>query len=224
MRRSARLCDAAMTGVIKKVRPGVSELEILFEVDYQLIRAGAEATSFPSALYIHNQRQDDRAKGKKDASTHPIEAGTAIPFEFGAVYDGYASDFGRTVWIGEPPAEYRKTFDLVMASQAAGIAAMKSGKITAAQLDAVARKVIDGGGYGAHFRHRLGHGIGMDVHEVPFLNTGDDTVLENGMAFTIEPSIILDGRWMVRVEDVVVVRDDGGESLSNYSRELRVSG
>jgi Xaa-Pro aminopeptidase len=222
MRKAGAIVDETMTETMTKLRPGVTELEILTELDYQMTRLGATAPSFPTSIYLVNPRYEKSGFATKGKTTRPIEPGTAVPFDFGAVYEGYCSDFGRTVWIGEPPAEYVRTHELVMASQAAGIAAMKSGQITAAELDGVARKVIEDGGYGAGFRHRLGHGIGMDVHEPPFLNVGDDTVLANGMCFTIEPSILLDNRWYVRVEDVVVVRDDGGEPLSHYTKELLV--
>ncbi len=222
MRRAGELVDQAMGEVLSHLRPGVSELEILMEVDYQLYRLGSEATSFPTSLYIINPRRGAAMVEVKGTTTHPIESGTAVPFDFGAVSDGYCSDFGRTAWIGEPPVEYRHTHELVMSSQAAGIAALRAGRVTAAEADRIARRVIEEAGYGAGFRHRLGHGIGMDVHEPPFLAAGDDTVLTAGMCFTVEPSIILDERWMVRVEDVTVVRDDGGESLSNFSRDLLV--
>ncbi|MCW5882621.1 MAG: aminopeptidase P family protein [Anaerolineae bacterium] len=219
MRKAGDIVDKTMAEALKKTKPGITELELLTEVEYQMTLHGSDAPSFPTALYIINPRYDKTGFATKGRVDRAIEPGTSVPFDFGAVYEGYCSDFGRTVWIGEPPAEYLRTHELVMASQAAGIAAMRSGKITAAQLDAVARQVIDDAGYGAGFRHRLGHGIGMDVHEPAFLNTGDDTLLTNGMCFTIEPSIILDDRWMVRVEDVVVVRDTGGEPLSHYSKQ-----
>lgn len=222
MRRAGELVDLAMAEVLKKLRIGVSELEILTEVDYQLARLGSQATSFPTALYIINPAREGEMVHDKGKSTHPIQAGIAVPFDFGAVYNGYCSDFGRTVWMGEPPQEYIRTFDLVMQAQRAGAAAMQSGKVTAAQVDAAARIVIEDAGYGKGFRHRLGHGIGMDVHEPPFLTHFDETVLQNGMTFTDEPSIRLDDRWIVRVEDVFVVREDGGEALSNYSRDLMV--
>ncbi len=222
MRKAGDIVDQTMAEVLKHVRPGITELELLTEVEYQMARLGSEAPSFPTALYIINPNYDKSGFSTKGRVDRPIEPGTAIPFDFGAVYHGYCSDFGRTVWVGEAPAEYLRTFELIMQSQAAGIAAMKSGQITAADLDAVARRVIDDAGYGAGFRHRLGHGIGMDVHEPPFLNKGDDSVLLNGMCFTIEPSIILDNRWMVRVEDVVVVRDNGGEPLSHYPKDPMV--
>ncbi len=222
MKRAGELVDLAMAEVLKKLRVGVSELEISTEIDYQLERLGSHATSFPTALYIINPKRGDEMIHVKGKTTHPIEPGIAVPFDFGAIYNGYCSDFGRTVWIGDPPAEYIRTHELVMAAQRAGAEAMKAGHATAAQADHAARSVIEDAGYGKGFRHRLGHGIGMDVHEPPFLTHFDHTVLQNGMTFTDEPSIILDNRWMVRVEDVFVVRDDGGEALSNYSRALMV--
>lgn len=222
MRRAGELVDLAMAEVLKKLRVGVSELEMLTEIDFQLLRLGSQATSFPTSLYIINPKRKGEMVHVKGKSTHPIELGIAVPFDFGAIYNGYCSDFGRTVWIGEPPQEYIRTHELVMRAQRVGAEAMKSGQVTAAQVDAAARKIIVDAGYGKGFRHRLGHGIGMDVHEPPFLTSHDETVLQNGMTFTDEPSIILDDRWMVRVEDVFVVREDGGEALSNFSRALMV--
>lgn len=222
MKRAGELVDLAMAEVLKKLRVGVSELEILTEIDYQLLRLGSQATSFPTSLYIINPKRGDEMIHVKGKSTHPIEAGIAVPFDFGAIYNGYCSDFGRTVWIGEPPVEYIRTHELVMQAQRAGADAMKAGQVTAAQVDHAARSVIEDAGYGKGFRHRLGHGIGMDVHEPPFLTHFDHTVLQNGMTFTDEPSIILDEKWMVRVEDVFVVREGGGEALSNFSRELMI--
>lgn len=221
MRRAAELVDQAMAEVLARLRVGISELDVLTEIDYQLARLGAEATSFPTSLYIINPRRRGAVAEAKGRSTHPIEPGTAIAFDFGAVWEGYCSDFGRTVWVGEPPPEYRRTHELVMASQAAGISALRPG-VPSEEVDRLARRVIEESGYGAGFRHRLGHGIGMDVHEPPFLAAGDSTQLQTGMCFTVEPSIILDDRWMVRVEDVVVVRDTGGESLNTFPRDLLV--
>jgi Xaa-Pro aminopeptidase len=222
MRRAGELVDRTMTEVMKKLRVGVSELEILTEIDYQLLRLGSQATSFPTSLYIINPARAGEMVHVKGKSNHPLEPGIAVPFDFGAVHNGYCSDFGRTVWIGEPPQEYIRTFELVMEAQRAGAKAMRGGQVSAAQVDAAARRVIQDAGYGHGFRHRLGHGIGMDVHEPPFLTASDMTVLQEGMTFTDEPSIILDDRWMVRVEDVFVVRATGGEALSHYSRELLV--
>jgi Xaa-Pro aminopeptidase len=146
----------------------------------------------------------------------------SVLFDFGAVYNGYCYDFGRTVSFGEPPAEFQRVYDLVMASQRAGIAALRAGANTCEGTDAAARKVIEDGGYGAEFRHRLGHAIGVDVHEPPFLTKGDTTLLQEGMLFTIEPSIMVFGGFSARVEDVVVARPDGGEPLTRGFQSLIV--
>jgi len=153
----------------------------------------------------------------------PLEAPVSISFDFGSVLDGYCYDFGRSVFFGEPDAEYRKIYDLVIASQAAGIAALKTGN-TCEQADVAARAVIADAGYGHAFRHRLGHGIGMDVHEPPFLIKGDTTVLQPGMCFTAEPSIFVPMQFGARVEDIVVVGDGSGEALTTRFKELKVIG
>jgi len=138
------------------------------------------------------------------------------------VLEGYCSDFGRTVHFGEPTEEFRRCYDLVIGSHDAAIREMKSGQITAEGANAVARAVIEKGGYGEHFRHRLGHGIGLDVHEPAFLTQGDTTVLQTGMAFTVEPSIYWPGHVGTRIEDIVIVRPEGGEVLNQISNSLYV--
>ncbi|MCU0494604.1 MAG: M24 family metallopeptidase, partial [Chloroflexaceae bacterium] len=138
-------------------------------------------------------------------------------------YQDYCYDYGRSVFFGEPDAEYRRAYALVMDSQAAGIAALRAGN-TAEQADATARAIIEAGGYGHAFRHRLGHAIGLDVHERPWLLSGDRSVLQPGMCFTVEPSIFLPHQFGARVEDVVVVREIGGEALTNGFQGLHVVG
>jgi len=145
-----------------------------------------------------------------------------IDIRVGGIYRGWCYDFGRTVFFGEPNAEAIRVHELVMASQAAGIAALKAGQATTSDVDAAARQVIEEAGYGATFRHRLGHGIGMDVHEPPFLTQGDETPLQEGMLFTIEPSIMQFNDYSARVEDVVVARAAGGEKLTDGWQELIV--
>jgi Xaa-Pro aminopeptidase len=151
----------------------------------------------------------------------PLDAPVSISFDFGAVYDGYCYDYGRSVFFGDPGSGYRRVHSLVMQAQAAGIAALRAGN-TCEQADAAARAVIDGAGYGEAFRHRLGHSIGMDVHEPPFLTAADSTTLRPGMCFTVEPSIFIPHRFGARVEDVVVVRDGGGEPLTHGFQALHV--
>ena len=139
--------------------------------------------------------------------------GEVVLFDFGAVWQGYCSDFGRTVPCGEPPAELRgrATRACSRRRRPAGTAA-RPGAL-ARDVNAACRAPIEEAGYGDGFRHRMGHGIGLDVHERPFLSVEDETPLEAGMTFTDEPSILVDGRFGVRVEDVIEVTPAGGRML-----------
>jgi Xaa-Pro aminopeptidase len=144
-------------------------------------------------------------------------------FDFGGVVDGYCSDFGRTIFCGEPTADYREAYAIMLAAQEAGRAAAKVGAI-AHEVNAACRAPIEESGLGEHFRHRMGHGIGMDVHERPFLSTEDETPLLPGMTFTDEPSIIIPGRFSVRIEDIIVVEEGGGRKLNSYPAALVANG
>ena len=146
-----------------------------------------------------------------------MQRGNGVSFDFGAVVDGYCSDFGRTVAIGEPSDEYERVYDAVISAQAAGFAAVKPGAL-AREVDAACRQVIVDAGYGDWFRHRTGHCIGLDVHEYPFISEEDETPLEAGMTFTIEPSVFWPGRVGVRIEDIVVVTEDGESSSASTRR------
>ena len=190
-------------------------------VDDTLYEFGADWMSFHTGIYMGGKAESG-AQSVFEATDRVLERGGSIAFDFGALLDGYCSDFGRTVFIGEPTAERRKVYDLVMESQQAAIERMVDGQITAAQLDDVARSIIAEAGYGERFIHRLGHAIGKDVHEPPFLLEADQTVLREGMFFTIEPSVVLDDGSFIRVEDVVMVGSDGGVNFNVTSHDLRV--
>jgi Xaa-Pro dipeptidase len=222
MREAGKITTNAFADVLAQLKHGMTELEIIAEVDYQLKKHGSLGPSFTTSLYNsgpnHPLKFGQRQETWKRVLTPPV----SILFDFGAAYNGMCYDFGRTVFFGEPDDEYKKIYKLVMDSQAAGIAAMKAGQVTAAQVDAAARQVIEDAGYGEEFRHRLGHGIGMDVHEPPFLTKTDHTILQEGMLFTIEPSITQFNTFSARVEDVVVVRPDGGEPLTSQFQEMHV--
>jgi Xaa-Pro aminopeptidase len=138
------------------------------------------------------------------------------------VLEGYVSDFGRTVYCAQPDEELYSIHNLVMSAQAEGIKALRAGEQTCEEVDRKARSVIEEAGYGPNFFHRLGHGIGIDVHEPPFLAHGNRTVVEENMCFTVEPSIWVKGKCFTRVEDVVVVTPDGGESLNSVTRNIIV--
>jgi Xaa-Pro dipeptidase len=222
MRRAGAITEAAFAAVLERLEHGMLELDVVSEIDHQLRRHGSLGPSFTTSLYTSGPHHP-LLFGQREATwRRPLTPPVSILFDFGAILDGYCYDFGRTVFFGEPDADYVGIVELVMASQAAGIAALRAGTATAAEADAAARDVIAAAGLGETFRHRLGHAIGLDVHEPPFLTAADRTPLQEGMLFTVEPSITRFDRFSARVEDVVLVRPDGGEPLTTAFRELLV--
>ncbi len=222
MKEAGRITEAAFADTLKNLKLGMTELEVVQEVNYQLRKHGSLGQSFTTSLYNSGPNHPLKFGERMETWKRKLDPPVSILFDFGAIYKGWCYDFGRTVFFGEPTDEAVNVYNLVMESQAAGVAALKSGSATTTDADAAARKVIEDGGYGEEFRHRLGHGIGMDVHEPPFLTKGDETLLEEGMLFTIEPSITQFNTFSARVEDVVVALPDGGEKLTNGWQELIV--
>ena len=178
-------------------------------VEHELRARGSRCPSFPTHIFTWGERRLD--SGGPYAS-EPLREGEVVLFDFGAVWHGYCSDFGRTVACGEPPADYEQVIRVLLEAQEAGRAAAVPGAL-AREVNAACRGPIEAAGLGEGFRHRMGHGIGLDVHEHPFLSVEDETPLEAGMTFTDEPSILVDGRFGVRVEDVIEVTPGGGRTL-----------
>ena len=186
-------------------------------VEHELRRAGSRCPSFTTHIFTGLGEHDlDSGTGTAGA---PLGDGTAVMFDFGGVVDGYCSDFGRTIYCGEPPAEYREAYEVMLAAQEAGRAAAGVGTL-AAEVNAACRRPIEEAGLGEHFKHRMGPGIGVDVHEWPFISEEDRTPLEAGMTFTDEPSIMWDGQLGVRIEDIVVCEEGGGRKLNSYPAAL----
>jgi Xaa-Pro aminopeptidase len=220
MKRACDVVDSVMADVEGKVVPGVTEIELASEVAYRMKLAGSRTESFDTGVWSMGPGDDRDATVR--VSETPLRTGMGVSFDFGAVVEGYCSDFGRTVHIGEPDAEYLRVYELVMAAQQAGIDAVRPG-VTAAEVHAATRRVIVDGGYGDWFRHRTGHCIGMDVHELPYISEEDDTPLEEGMTFTIEPSVFWPGHVGVRVEDIIVCGPLGGHKLNEHPTTMVVS-
>lgn len=214
---ACRMADRAMAAVTDRVRPGVTELDLAAEVDHALRTQGSRTVSFDTGVWQMGPHDDRDATVR--VSAQPLRPGTGVSFDFGGVNGGYCSDFGRTVHVGEPDAEYAKVYDLVIAAQAAGIAAVRPG-VTASAVHRACREVIVDGGYGDWFRHRTGHCIGLDVHELPFISEEDETPLEPGMTFTIEPSVFWPGHVGVRIEDIILCTETGGRKLNEYAEAL----
>jgi Xaa-Pro aminopeptidase len=223
MQATGSIVDKAMTDILTFLAPdsGQTELDVAYEIDRLMVKYGADGSSFVTNVWQMGPGEVRPLAMK--ASRRPLERGNSLSFDFGSTLDGYCYDFGRSVYLGEPPDEYRRVHALVMQAAQVGIEALQDGQRTAEQVDALARQVIVDGGYGDWFRHRLGHGIGMDVHEPPYLDRGDSSVLRQGMCFTVEPSIFIAGKFGARTEDVVVVGGaEGGRLLTSYRRDLQV--
>ncbi len=218
MRRAADVADEAFAGIVPRLRPGMSEWDIKLEVEHQLRLAGAQGTSFQTGIMIRGQGCDGPLEGVSATPENHLEPGRVLAFDFGAIVDGYASDFGRTVFVGDPDPELLRIHDLIVEAQAEGMRALRPGTPTT-EVDARARSVIEAAGYGEAFFHRLGHGIGIDVHEAPFLAPGDAGTVKADMCFTVEPSVLIPGRCFIRIEDVVRATPDGGLSLNKTPRE-----
>ena len=217
MREVCRMADVAMVETTGHVDAGVTEMDLAEEVNHHLLRNGSRTWSFDTAVWSMGPL--DQRDATVRLSHAPLRSGMGVSFDFGGVNAGYCSDFGRTIHIGEPNEEYAKVYDLVMAAQQAGIDAVRPG-VTAAQVHEATRKVIVDGGYGDWFRHRTGHAIGLDVHEEPYISEEDQTPLEAGMTFTIEPSVFWPGRVGVRVEDIILCTETGGVKLNEHPTDL----
>jgi Xaa-Pro aminopeptidase len=219
MTAACRVADEAMGVVTEDIADGAVERELVEELDSLLHRDGSRGVSFDTAVWAMGPSTARDASDRETSST--MDRGTGVSFDFGAVIDGYCSDFGRTVALGDSDPEYERVYETVIAAQAAGLAAVRPGAL-AKDVDAACRQVIVDAGYGDWFRHRTGHCIGLDVHEYPFISEEDETPLEAGMTFTIEPSIFWPGRVGVRIEDIVLVTDDGGVKLNEYPNAMVV--
>jgi len=221
MRQAGQITEQAFAHVLSHLKPGVTEIDVASEIDHQFKTRGAEHTSFVTGLRFVGAGRD-RAAGAARSSEKRLLPGDSVTFDIGCVYQGYCSDFGRSAFVGEPPAEYLKVHGTVLRAQRAGMDAMRAGQATGAQVNAAARKVIEDEGYGPNFTHRLGHGIGITVHEPPWLDVVEQRVLQANMTFTVEPSIRVPDKFGNRVEDVVLVTEAGGVSLYNADRKLNI--
>ncbi|AUX09804.1 Xaa-Pro aminopeptidase [Halalkaliarchaeum desulfuricum] len=216
LERAASIADSVSESVrtLGKDAIGMTERELAVEIERRLEDAGGEGTSFdvvvgsgPNGARPHH-RHGDRA----------IEAGDPVVLDFGTRMDGYPSDQTRTVvFEGEPPTEFEPAFDAVLAAQKAGIGAVEPG-VEAREIDRAAREVIEKRGYGDRFIHRTGHGVGLDVHEPPYITGENDRQLEAGMVFSVEPGVYIEGKFGIRIEDLVVVTENDCRRLNRSPR------
>jgi Xaa-Pro aminopeptidase len=219
MRAAAELADEALRGVLEDGVVGRAERDVAIDLELRMRRLGAQAPSFASIVAAGAHGALPHAEPRAE----PIPRDVLVTIDWGALLDGYCSDGTRTYATGERiSADAREIYELVLAAQEQGVAAVSAGP-TGREVDAVAREVIDRAGHGEHFGHGLGHGVGMEVHEGPRLSRTDgDQPLRAGNVVTVEPGVYLPDRLGVRIEDLVVVLDDGQEVLSGLDKTLTV--
>jgi len=221
MTRACRIVDETMGAVTGSVEPGVTMNALVEQVEHEMRARGSRTASFTT--HIFSMGFADERESIDHRGVEPLRDGESVLFDFGAVLDGYCSDFGRTIFCGKPTDEYRRAYQAMIDAQAAGQAAAKPGT-TAAEVNRACRQPIEEAGFGPYFRHRMGHCIGMDVHELPFISEEDQTPLEVGMTFTDEPSIMWHGKVGVRIENIVVCEAGGGRKLNSYPIDLVANG
>ena len=215
MRSAIAVTEAALQATMDQVEPGMSEREVASLLSAEMLRGGGDAVAFsPIVVAGPNTALPHAVPGDR-----PIEAGEPIIVDCGASFGGYIADITRTFVIGELNEELSDVYGVVRAANAAGRAAVRPG-VPAEAVDRAARAQIEEAGYGEYFIHRTGHGLGLDVHEPPYIVAGNGRPLEPGMTFTVEPGIYLPGRGGVRIEDDVLVTEDGVETLTTFPREL----
>ncbi len=215
--RAVAIADETFKYILGFIKPGMAEVEVAAEMEYFMRKQGASGPSFDTIL----------ASGERSsmphgvASTRKIAMGDAVTMDFGALYCDYCSDMTRTVFVGQPTDELKKIYGIVLEAQTSAEAMIKAG-LYGREVDTVARDIIAGSGYGENFGHGLGHGVGLEIHEEPRLSlTGNKKLLKN-MVVTVEPGIYISGIGGVRIEDMVVVGDDGVTILTKSPKELIV--
>ncbi len=220
MRRAVKIAQEGLEATLPLIRIGMTEQELAAELVVQLLKHGSEP-ELPFSPIVSSG--PNGANPHASPGSRKLQSGDMLVVDWGAGYDGYISDLTRTFAVGKADAEFEKIHKIVQEANAAGRAAGRPGA-ACAEVDRAARGVIEAAGYGKYFTHRTGHGIGMEGHEDPYMRGDNLQILEPGMAYTVEPGIYLPDRNGVRIEDNMVITQDGAESLSDMPREIRVVG
>ena len=217
LRHAQRIADKALTETMPMIRPGVTEKEVAAYLTYRLLASGAENVSFdPIVVSGENGAMPHGVPSEKK-----IQDGEFVTIDFGALKDGYCSDTTRTFAVGHVTEEMEKVYNTVLKAQTTAIAATRAG-MTGKEIDGIARKIIADAGYGEYFGHGYGHGVGVQIHEGPNVNARNDQPMPTGSVTSAEPGIYLPGKFGVRIEDVVILREDGYEDLTSLPKELTI--
>jgi Xaa-Pro aminopeptidase len=214
LRRSAALTDAAFAHLLEVIRPGMTEREAAWEIEAYMRTHGASKVAFdlivaagPNGALPHARPGD-----------HAIQPGEPVIVDIGCALDGYCSDMTRTFCLGQPEARYLEVWNIVLQAQEVAEEAICAG-MSGVEADATARGLITDAGYGENFGHGLGHGVGLAVHEGPRASRISEDRFESGMTLTVEPGIYLPGEFGVRLEDLVIIREEGVEILTNTPKK-----
>jgi Xaa-Pro aminopeptidase len=219
IRTAVEIADKAWANMLNHLKIGQIEEEIALDLEFVMRRAGASGASFDFIVASGNRSALPHGR----ASLKKIQKGEFLTVDFGAVYQGYCSDITRTVILGEADNRQKEIYELVLAANYAGIEAVKPG-LKGKEVDAVARNIIKKAGYGEFFGHGLGHAVGLSVHEGPNLNMREERTLKPGMIITIEPGIYIPDWGGVRIEDMVLITEQGCEVLTRSPKGLTVIG
>ena len=215
IRRAEEIGDEAFSHILGFIRPGVKETDIALELEFFMRKQGAEGLSFETIA----------VSGLKSSMPHgepsdkKVEEGEVLTMDYGCRYRGYCSDMTRTVAVGGISPEAEKIYNIVLEAQKTTVEAVSAGK-PAVEIDRTARDIIKCHGYGECFGHGLGHGVGLEIHEAPTANPSSDEILQKGMTVTVEPGIYLPGKFGVRIEDLLLVEENGAEVLSHSDKNL----
>lgn len=215
IQKAQEIAENAFDNILKFIKPGVTEREIALELDRLMMVGGAEAVSFDTiALTGENTSMPHGVP-----TDRKVREGEFVLMDFGAVYNGYHSDMTRTVCVGEPSAEMAEVYNIVLKAQETALKAAKAG-VTGQNLDMIARRVINDAGYGEYFGHSLGHGVGLEIHEKPNASSANKKELNAGAVVTIEPGIYIAGKFGVRIEDFVILTENGCINMTKCAKNI----
>lgn len=218
IQKAASIADTALRKWTQKLSAGISEREAANILEAYCRDGGSEAQSFDTIVLFGERAALPHGV---PSETRLLKSGDSILVDFGCVINGFCSDMTRTFYFESVADEIRERYEITLKAQRAGVAAVKPG-LTASEIDGVVRTIIDDAGYGEMFGHGTGHGVGLRIHEQPALNSRDETVLHPGMVITVEPGIYVPGESGVRIEDLLVVTENGCRSLSESPRNLTI--
>ena len=217
LQKAQDIAEAALTELLPLIKPGVAERDLANELEFRMRRLGAEGISFDSIVVTgENSSKPHGVPGEK-----LVETGDFVTIDFGAIYGHYHSDCTRTFAVGQPSEEMVNVYETVLKAQLTGLSAIRAG-ISGKSLDNAARQVIVDAGYGEFFGHSTGHGVGVEIHEHPYAGPKSEDTLSLNSVVTCEPGIYLPGKFGVRIEDTVLVTEDGYRNFCHLTKDLIV--